>query len=62
MNEKVIKFTELCHLSRTKGLTKEKHEEKIDLANQMVKEGLMTYNGQYLFVQPEHREYFLCNV
>lgn len=58
MNNKIIKFTELCLKSRTKGLTKEKHLKKINLANELVNDGLMTNNGMYNFVNEEDIKYF----
>lgn len=58
MNEKVKRFTELCFLSRTEGLTMELHSEKKKLSNEMVEEGIMTYNGQYNFVNETDKEFF----
>jgi polyhydroxyalkanoate synthesis regulator phasin len=58
MNEKVKKFTELCYISRTEGLTMEQHLEKKKLADEMVIEGLMTHNGQYNFVNDVDKQFF----
>jgi hypothetical protein len=58
MNEKVKKFTELCSLSRTEGLTMYQHLEKKKLADEMVIEGIMTHDGQYKFVNMTDRKFF----
>ena len=58
MNEKVKKFTELCSLSRTEGLTMDQHLEKKKLADEMVIEGIMTHDGQYKFVNMTDRKFF----
>jgi polyhydroxyalkanoate synthesis regulator phasin len=59
MNDKVKKFTELCAMSCTVGLTMEQHSEKKKLANEMVKEGIMTYDGCYDFVNEADSLFFL---
>lgn len=58
MNEKVKRFTELCYLSRTEGLTMELHLEKKKLADEMVEEGVMIQNDQYNFVNETDKEFF----
>lgn len=58
MNEKVKRFTELCFMSRTDGLTIEQHLEKKRLADEMVDDGIMTHNGQYNFVNETDKEFF----
>jgi polyhydroxyalkanoate synthesis regulator phasin len=58
MNEKVKKFTELCYISRTEGLTMEQHLEKKKLADEMVIEGIMTQESQYNFVSEIDKHFF----
>ena len=60
MNEKVKQFTELCFLSRTEGLTDEEHLKKIELANELVTDGIMKIDkGCYNFVDKINSEYFI---
>jgi len=58
MNKKIEKFAEMCAKSRHEGLTKKEHLKKIDLANELVEDGLMTNNGMYNFVNSEDSKYF----
>jgi hypothetical protein len=60
MNQNLKKFTELCLLSRSKGLSEENHKEKINLANKLVEEGVMTIDGNkfYNFTDDLDGKYF----
>lgn len=62
MNTKIIKFTELCARSRHEGLSKEKHQEKKSLAEELVKDGLMTNDGCYNFVNESDSTYFSTTI
>lgn len=59
MNEKLIKFNELCAKSRHEGLSESKHKEKKELSEDLINEGLMVYNnGSLDFVNEEDSKYF----
>jgi polyhydroxyalkanoate synthesis regulator phasin len=58
MNDKLKRFTELCCNSRKNGLTMEQHLEKRKLADELVTEGVMTYDGCYDFVNEEDSKFF----
>jgi hypothetical protein len=58
MDKRIIKLTELCTQSTTVGLSIEKHNEKKELINELVDEGLMTFDGMFHFINEEDRNYF----
>lgn len=58
MDKNVIRFVELCARSRYGGLTVYENQEKKDLVDRLVEDGLMKNEGVYWFVDPDTREYF----
>lgn len=60
MNEKVVTVTELCARSRHEGLTKELHQKKRDLMEELVLDEIMYKddNGCYWFHNKEDSKYF----
>lgn len=58
MDKRIIKLTELCTLSTTVGLSMENHNEKKRLVDELVGDGLMTFDGMFHFINEEDRNYF----
>lgn len=62
MDISIKKFSELCARSRHGGLTIYEHQEKKELADRLVENGIMTNNGVYNFVDPENTKYFVDTI